>query len=440
MEILVIVLGLLFLLSLVACAVLIRQKSRITSELASLQIEEARTNAQLEAITQKAQDLEAQNVKLAEESLQKNKAQEAEKSKLVFENSQLGAKAAELAERVKSLSEKISDFDTFSAKVFEAARSKFESSNKLQLDSLLSPLKADLKVFGKRMEEMNAESELKRGSLEGQIKALGELNANLGKEAKNLTQALKGQNKSAGCWGEMVLERLLESCGLKEHFTYIREDSHTQEGGRLRPDFVVKLPDQRNIIVDSKVSLLHYEKYTSALDISEKSAALKQFLDSVRTHIKGLAKKKYENIEGLTNPDFVVMFLPLESAFALAVSEDPEILKFAYENKVALASPSTMLAILRTIETLWRTEKQERNTVEIARQGGALYDKVSVFLSKFEKIGKSLKIIAGDYEEARITLSEGKGNVLSSAEKLRKLGANAKKQIESKLLNNSEDE
>ncbi len=374
-------------------------------------------------------------------------ALEAERDRLAGENSSLLAaksaletRAAVAAERGRSAEEKAAEFEAFSAKVFESARARFESSNKVQLDAVLSPLKEDIKAFRRRIEDLNAEGELRRGSMEAQIKSLGELNSRLSADAENLARALKGQNKTAGNWGEMVLERLLESCGLSEGFTFVREDSHTQDGARLRPDVVVKLPGGRNFIIDSKVSLVHYERFCSATDGAAREAALRLFSESVRRHVRGLSEKKYEAIEGLENPDFVMMFVPIESAFSLAVSSDPGLMDFAYQLKVAVAGPSTMLATLRTVETVWRTERQTKNTMEIARQGGALYDKVKVFLSKFEKIGRGIETLSNDYAEARVSLSDGRGNVLSSAEKLRRLGARTKGRIESKLLEDLEDE
>lgn len=365
---------------------------------------------------------------------------EDEKANLSAQNRSLERELATLRERERALNEKFGEFSSFSAKIFEEARGKFESSNKSQMDSLLAPLKEDIKRFAGRIEEMNAESERKRGNLEAQIGALKELNTTLGKEARGLAEALKGQNKYAGSWGEMVLQRLLEACGLLEGVTYLREDSHTQEGNRLRPDFVVKLPENRNIIIDSKVSLVPYERFVSSEEQAQKTSALRQFLESVRSHIKGLSKKKYENIAELANPDFVIMFMPIESAFCLAISADSDLLDFAAQNKVILASPSTMFSILKTVETIWRTERQTANTLEIARQGGALYDKVAVFVSKFEKIGKSIDALKRDYDDSLSTLSSGRGNVLRSAEKLRQLGANIKKPMESKLLENLENE
>lgn len=353
-------------------------------------------------------------------------------------NGELEKQAASLLEREKALSEKAGEFEKFSARVFEDARAKFESSNKSQLDVILNPLKDDLKTFRKRMEDMNAEGELKRGSLENQIKFLGELNRNLSDEAANLAKALKGGNKTAGNWGELVLERLLESCGLREGFTFVREDSHPGDGGRLRPDVVVKLPEDKNFIIDSKVSLVHYEKYSSAQNDADAAAALKLFGTSVRNHIKELGSKKYENIEGLSNPDFVMMFIPIEPAFSLALCSDAGLLDFACANKIIMASPSTMLALLKTVETIWRNEKQNRNTLEIARQGGLLYDRVNIFVKKFEKFERSIKMLSDDYSEICTTVS-GKRGVLNTADKLRELGVKAKGKIDSKLLEDASD-
>lgn len=422
MELAISILAFLALVLLVLSAILLVRNGRLSANFFKSGAELEALRPQCELLSQKAAELELKN------------------SELDAQNRSLERELATLRERERSLNEKFEDFDAFSAKIFEQARGKFEAANKLQLDALLLPLKDDIKRFAGRIEEMNAEGERKRGSLEAQLGVLKELNTNLGREAKNLTEALKGRNKQAGTWGEMVLQRLLEACGLQEDVTYLREDSHTQDGARLRPDFVVKLPRGRNVIIDSKVSLVPYERFTSAVEQAQKSEALKQFLDSVRTHIKGLAAKKYENIADLPNPDFVIMFMPIESAFALALSEDAELLDFAYKNKVTLASPSTMFSILKTVETIWRTERQTQNTLEIARQGGVLYDKVSSFLSKFSALGESIRALGSTHEELLKILTSGNNNVLRSAEKLRKLGANIKKPIESKLLEYLEDE
>lgn len=422
MELAILILALLALSLLALSAILFVKNGKLSADFFKSGAELEALRPQCEMLSGRAAELELKN------------------SELDSQNRLLERELAALKERERALNEKFGDFDAFSAKIFEQARAKFESANKSQLDALLLPLKDDIKRFAGRIEEMNAEGELKRGSLEAQLGALKELNTNLGKEAKNLAEALKGQNKRAGTWGEMVLQRLLEACGLQENFTYLKEDSHTQDGGRLRPDFVVKLPHGRNIIIDSKVSLVSYERFTSAAEPSQKSAALRQFLDSVRTHIKGLASKKYENIAELPNPDFVIMFMPIESAFALALAEDGALLDFASQNKITLASPSTMFSILKTVDSIWRTERQTQNTLEIARQGGALYDKVSIFVSKFESLGKSIEALNSNYADSLLTLTQGKGNVLKTAEKLRKLGANVKRPIESKLLENLEDE
>ena len=399
----------------VACVALFSKVAAAQKLLQEARVKREVAEAELRISDQRVQELNRRNFELQDA------------------NSRLEKSAATLVEREKAVSEKFIEFEKFSANAFELARVKFESVNKSQLDVLLTPLKEDLKTFRKRIEDMNAEGERKRGSLEAQIKSLGELNKNLSDEAANLAKALKGGNKTAGNWGELVLERLLERCGLKEGDTFIREDSHTTADGRLRPDFVIKLPEGRNFIVDSKVSLVHYERYVSAETEADAARALKEFIDSVKTHIKGLSAKKYENIEGLENPDFVMIFMPIEAAFSLLVGAEPDVLNFAYENKIALASPSTMLASLKTVETIWRRENQNKNTLKIAQTGGSLYNKVAIFVEKFTKFGKTISILQSDYDEINRTIS-GKGGVVNLAQNLEQLGAGAKKKINTDAL------
>lgn len=364
--------------------------------------------------------------------------------KLINETSELKSQIASYETQKKSDAEKLKDFEAFATKVFESARTKFESSNKSQLDLILNPLKDDLNNFRKRVDELNTNGEKRSQKMEEQVKAVRDMGLKLSKDAENLTLALKGQNKIAGNWGEMILEKMLEACGLKEGENFVREDSHTvadvDSRKRLRPDVVVKLPNGKNFIIDSKVSLVPYLSYCNAQNESEKLAALKMFETSIKTHIKGLSEKSYENIEGLENPDFTMMFIPIEGAFLLAVSSIENILEYAYERKISIVSPSTMFATLRTVESIWNTERSNKNALEIATQGGKLYDKVQIFLTKFDKIESSIKSLSNTYDEARITLSQGKGNVLSSADKLRKLGAKTKRKNETNILEISEDD
>lgn len=358
---------------------------------------------------------------------------------LAQENAKLQKDTIVASEREKNMQAKTTEFEKFSSQIFELARTRFENSNKSQMDLLLAPLKDDIKGFRKRIEEMNAEGELKRGSLEKQIDLLRDMNANLSKEASDLSKALRGENKTTGNWGELVLERLLESCGLLKDFIFYREDSHSSETGRLRPDVVVRLPEDKYFIIDSKVSLVAYEKYSSAENEALAKEALKAFKDSVKTHIKQLSGRRYEDIDALRNPDFVMMFIPIEPAFSLAIWSEPELLEQAYKNKIVLASPSTMLASLKTVETIWRNDKQEKNKLLIAEQGGRLYDKVALFLERFEKIERSIKMLERDYDDALTSLS-GKGGVLRLSENLRELGAKTKSQINPKLLEKDEQE
>lgn len=359
---------------------------------------------------------------------------------LIDENIRLEKSEARMQEREKALLEKANEFEAFSAKIFESARQKFETSNKVHLDSVLNPLKENLAVFRKRIDDIAEKDERKYGSLETQINKLSEMNASLSKEAKGLATALTTQNKTAGCWGETVLERMLEDCGLTKNITFLREDSHNVDGEILRPDVVVRLPENRSFIIDSKVSLVNYINYCVAENEAERATQLKLFLDSVNRHIKNLANKKYENIEDIKNPDFVMVFMPIEGAFELAVTSDTELLQKANAQKIALVSPATLFACLRTVETVWRADFQNKNTLEIANIGGLLYDRIKAFLENFEKFGSSIDKIHSDYTSMKSSLGEGKGNIIRTAERLRELGAKTKGKIDNKFLERATDE
>ncbi len=376
---------------------------------------------------------ENQNLKvlISEEKLKSDKL-----SAEIFE---LEKSSAVFAEREKTLNEKLKDLDALSTKIFESAREKFEGSNKFQIDAILSPLKDDIVNFRKRIDEINAQSERNRGSLENQIKVLGEQNKTLSDEAHKLATALKGDNKKAGNWGELVLERVLEECGLVQDFIFKREDSHNTESGRLRPDVVVKLPNERHLIIDSKLSLVPYERFVNSESEDERKSLFKQFEASVKTHITNLADKKYEEIDALKTPDFVMMFIPIEAAFSALIWGDLSLMNYAYEKNIVLVSPTTLLATLKTVEGIWNKEKQDKNTIEIANQGAQLHTKVLTFLQKFEKFKKTIDTLQDDFSEVNKTVS-GKGGLIYNATKLEELGVKTKNKIDSKLLEDTSDE
>ncbi len=330
-------------------------------------------------------------------------------------------------------------FENLSNKIFESAKNNISASNEAQLKLILNPLKSDIIKFERKIDELNVASAEKTKGLSTQIESLNTLNKQLASEAQNLANALKGSNKIAGSWGEMVLARLLEACGLREGEEFFTQASHASlEGQRQMPDVLIKLPENKNIIIDSKVSLLDYERYFSAASDAEKEIYKKSFLNSLKNHVNNLSAKKYEAIPNLTNPDFVIIFIPIESAFMLLSSADSSIFLDAFNKKVVLAAPSTMLALLKTIEAVWKIEKQNRNTQKIAELGTSLYDKLKIFTDRFLDIGKRIEGLNKEYGESLKTLSEGRGNLVSVAEKMRLHGVSVKSKIDEKLLNKQE--
>jgi DNA recombination protein RmuC len=276
--------------------------------------------------------------------------------------------------------------------------------------------------------------------LKAELKKLHDLNLKISDEANNLTKALKGDVKKQGNWGEMILESILERSGLSEGSEYRKQESITAENGqRVQPDVVIHLPDQKHIIVDSKVSLVAYERMVSADSEKERLNNLKEHLQSVRSHIKILSEKHYQNAQGLNSPDFVLLFIPIESSFSIAVQEDNDLFSYAWDNKVVIVSPSTLLATLRTIASIWQQENQTRNALEIARQSGALYDKFVAFVADMEAIGKSIDNTRKTYDSALNKLYSGSGNLVRRAENIRKLGAKTTKSLPADRLTDEND-
>jgi DNA recombination protein RmuC len=269
-----------------------------------------------------------------------------------------------------------------------------------------------------------------RAGLSEQIKMLHDLNQQMSKDANNLTKALKGETKTQGNWGEFILERVLEKSGLVKGQEYAVQESITdEEGKRLQPDVVIYLPESKCIIIDSKVSLVGYERYCSAEDEVIKAAALKEHISSIKKHIANLSSKNYQNLYKIKSLDFVLLFMPIEPAFSLAVQNDMELFNDAFERNIVIVSPSTLLATLRTIASIWRQENQNRNALEIARQSGALYDKFQSMVTDLMEVGKRLHSVQDNYEDVMKKLSTGKGNLITSVEKIKKLGAKATKSL-----------
>ena len=277
-------------------------------------------------------------------------------------------------------------------------------------------------------------------ALKEQLLGLKELNAQMSKETINLTKALKGDSKTQGNWGELVLERVLEKSGLEKDREYFVQQSFTnEEGKRIMPDVVIHLPDNKKMVVDSKVSLTAYEQFINTEDDIEKERFLKDHVNSLKRHVEQLSEKKYEDIYKIESPDFVLLFVPIEPAFAVALNEDNTLYNKAFERNIVIVTPTTLLATLRTIDTMWNNEKQQRNALEIARQAGALYDKFQGLLIDLVNIGKKIDGTKADYSAAMNKLVEGRGNLITSVEKLKKMGAKAKKALPEKILERAQD-
>jgi DNA recombination protein RmuC len=314
------------------------------------------------------------------------------------------------------------------------------TENEQQLGQLLNPLKERLEAFEKEVRN-NIKQDIERfSSMEGLVKALSEQHSKMHLTAQNLVDALKGEQKTQGDWGELALERILESSGLEKGREYIVQSSFRNEEGDLqRPDVIIQLPENKHLIIDSKVSLKAFESYINEDNPEKKKQALNNHIISIKTHIKQLGDKDYTGIKELNSPDFVLMFIPLESSFALAVKEEPTIYQHAWQKRIVLVTPSTLLATLKTVENIWKQERQSRNAAEIAEQAGRLYDKFVGFIGDIEKIGVKQQEATKYYNEAFSKLHTGKGNLIRSAEKLRDLGVKTKKKLEDKYLSDEDD-
>ena len=327
------------------------------------------------------------------------------------------------------------EFENIAGKILKENSKEFTTVNQKNISDILNPLKEKIQLFEKKVEDTYEKGLKDQTDLKAELKKLQDLNLKISTDAQNLTQALKGDVKKQGNWGEIVLERVLERSGLTEGQEFEREVVDTNmEGKVIRPDVIVHLPDKKHLIIDSKVSLVAYERLVNATTDEEREKAMKEHLLSLRTHVKTLSEKHYSSAKNLNVPDFVLLFLPIESSFSIAVQQDQDLFGYAWDNKVVIVSPSTLLASLRTIASIWKQENQTRNALEIAQQSGALYDKFVNFISDLEKIGKGLDSARDNYDKAINKLHTGRGNLVRTAEKIRLLGAKAQKEIPDKFI------
>ena len=355
-----------------------------------------------------------------------------------FENlQQLNLKRdAELEERQEQLRK---DFELLANKILEEKSEKFTLQNKENIKQILNPLQEKIHGFEKKVEDSQKESISMHSALKEQLLGLKDLNLQMTKEATNLTKALKGDSKMQGNWGELVLERVLEKSGLEKDREYFVQQSFALENGsRVMPDVVLHLPDNKRMIIDSKVSLTDYERLTNA-DEDEKGIYLKAHVNSIKKHVDQLSAKNYQDLYDIESPDFVLMFIPIEPAFAVAVNNDNSLYNTAFDKNIVIVTPSTLLATLRTIDSMWNNEKQQQNAIEIAKQAGRLYDQFVNLTDDLLKVGNQLNTVKGSYDTTMKKLT-GKGNLLTKVENIKKLGIKANKHLNDKLLKKAEDD
>ena len=399
---------------------------------------------------------ERRQLELAKKDLEnRNLGLEDEKKELRTEKEQLGneivryqsdlehlsLKNKEQKGEVEQLQEKFTkEFENLANKILDEKSTKFTEQNQKNIKSILSPLQEKIKTFEDKVEKSQKESISMHSALKEQLLNLQNQNLKITQEAENLTKALKGDSKMQGNWGELVLERVLEKSGLEKDREYSVQQSFTLEDGtRVLPDVIIHLPDGKKMVVDSKVSLTDYERYINTEDdLQEKF--LKDHINSIRKHVDQLSAKKYEDLYEMESPDFVLMFIPIEPAFAIAINQDTSLYNKAFEQNIVIVTPSTLLATLRTIDSMWNNEKHQKNAIEIARQAGALYDKFEGFVSDLTRVGKKMDEAKTEYKGAMNKLVEGRGNLVTSVEKLKKMGAKAKKSIPEPFLKRAQED
>lgn len=381
-------------------------------------------------------NVEKENIRTEKDSL----AIQLSKKEVDFEN--LWERHKEQKIEITELQEKFTkEFENLANKILEEKSAKFTEQNSENMKSILLPLQDKIQGFEKKVEQTHKESIDYHAALRQQIIGLSEMNAQMSKETLNLTKALKGDTKMQGNWGELVLERVLEKSGLEKGREYEVQQSFTNtEGTRVLPDVVINLPDGKKMIVDSKVSLVAYEKWINEESEILKIDFLKEHVSSIKRHVEQLGNKNYHDLYQMESPDFVLLFIPIEPAFAIALNEDATLYNRAFDKNIVIVTPSTLLATLRTIDSMWTNQKQQENAFEIARQAGALYDKFEGFVTDLVRIGNKIKDTKTEYESAMNKLVDGKGNLISSVERLKKMGAKAKKSLPENIIARASNE
>lgn len=409
-------------------------KSQINSELENHKLElqqfKNEANSDIEKIEKEREEIRKEKDHISLELTRK-----------ISEFDNLKQKNEEQKAEVEKLQEKFTkEFENLANKILDQKSEKFTSLNKQNIESILDPLQKKIKEFEEKVSKSDSESVKRHAELGEKLKSLNEQSLKISEDATNLTKALKGDTKMQGNWGEMVLERVLERSGLQKDSEYfVQQSFNTEEGKRVMPDVIIHLPGDKKMVVDSKVSLNAYERYINEPEEDNKKAHLKNHLISVRNRVNELGNKNYHSLYQMESPDFVLLFIPIESAFAIASNEYPGLYGDAFEKNIIIVTPTTLLAVLKTIDSMWQNEKQKQNAIQIATQAGALYDSFTNLTDELLKIGRQIGTVQNSYEGAMKKLT-GKGNLIRRVEKLKKLGAKASKQLDQKLLNRAENE
>ena len=402
-------------------------------------------SGEVDGLKKKISDLEGSAHALATENrLQKEEIQQAEKleselrEQLKLADQEKVQKATQNDELNRRLEEQLKEqevlqkqmqekFENLANKILEQKSAKFTEANKENLKHVLEPLDKDIKEFRKKIEDMHEKDVSQHASMKEFLGNLQNAQAQLSEEARNLTTALKGDSKKQGDWGEFILERALEASGLEKG----REFSMQETFDRQRPDAIIRLPEERAIVVDAKVSLTAYERFISETDEEERKKSLKEHLQSVKKHIDELSEKDYPAIEKINTPDFVLLFVPVEPAFGEALRADPNLYQYAFEKKIVLVTSTTLMATIKTVANLWKLEKQNKHARDVAKRAGLLYDKFVGFLESMDEIGKALGKASSAHQTAVERLSTGSGHLVGQVEKLRKMGIQTKKELPS---------
>ena len=403
------------------------QAATLQQRVATLDAEKQAEQARAEGMTRERDELQDRREALSRE-LEAARVALRERDVTLEEERKATAEKLELLERNRDALKQ--EFENLANRIFEQKSERFSQQTRTSLDTLLNPFRDQLQDFRKRVEDVYTTETRDRQALRSEIKSLQDLNRQITEEAANLTRALKGDKKIQGNWGELILERVLEKSGLRKGVEYDTQGSYRDADGQLlRPDVVVHLPDQRNLIIDSKVSLLAYQQWVTEEDDAARETHLKAHVDAVRQHIRSLSEKDYSQLNGLHSPDFVLLFMPIEPAFVAAFQYDENLFAEAFEKKIIVVTPTTLLATLRTIENIWRYERQSQNARKIADRAAAVYDKLRVFVEAMEKMGGQLHTVQGTYDSAMNTLTRGRGNLISQASKFVELGVRVKKEL-----------